>query len=165
MSLTIRFVAAIDTEQGSSLGEDDVADVLADAGLTPLDAGSYGAAPRGVDPRYVLLRATVIADDPGTVATSVREVLEQRGAALVDFRFTAEPQATDELRAPGVAFDKATGTLRIEATATDLSLELIRGSDSVTGVLTSRHGDEVVQEGVGGLQRVIFAGTAGAEPA
>ncbi|MDP9182534.1 MAG: hypothetical protein M3P04_07155, partial [Actinomycetota bacterium] len=85
-------------------------------------------------------------------------VLGQRGAALVDYRFTAEPQEPTEIRAPGVAFDKATGTLRVEVMDADLSLELIRGSDSVTGVLTSRHGEEVVQEGVGGLQRVIIAG-------
>ena len=157
MGLTIRFVAAIDTEQGSSLGEGDVEDVLADAGLTPRDPDSFGASPRGADPRYVLLRATVVAEDPDVVARGVRQALEQRGAAVVDFRFTAEPQEPTELRAPGVAFDRATGTLRVEATDEDLSIELIRGSDSVTGVLTSRHGDEVVQEGVGGLQRVIIA--------
>ena len=164
MSLTIRFVAAIDTEQGSTLGEDDVAEVLEDAGLTPRDADSYGATPRRADPRYVLLRATVVADDPETVSQSVRQVLLERGAALVDYRFTAEPQEPAELRAPGVAFDKATGTLRIEATDEDLSVELIRGSDSITGVLTSRHGDEVVQEGVGGLQRMIIARAADSTP-
>ena len=157
MSLTIRFVAAIDTEQGSSLGEGDVVEVLEDAGLTPRDADSYGLTPRRGDPRYLLLRATVVADDPQTVTQSVRQVLLERGAALVDFRFTAEPQEPTEIQAPGVTFDKATGTLRVEATDEDLSLELIRGSDSITGVLTSRRGDAVVQEGVGGVQRVIIA--------
>ncbi|HUR15302.1 MAG TPA: hypothetical protein VM097_12505 [Mycobacteriales bacterium] len=159
MTLTVRFVAAIDTEQGQALEGDEVADVLAEAGLTPRDAESYGASPRGADPRYVLLRATVLADDPDTVSRGVRRVLEARGAVVVDYRFTAEPQEPTQLQTPGVAFDQATGTLRVEAVpgAEDVTLELIRGSDSITGVLSRRHDDVVVQEAVGGLQRVVVA--------
>jgi hypothetical protein len=159
MSLTIRFVAAIDTEQGRALGEDEVADVLADAELTPRDPDSYGATPRGSDPRYVLLRAAVVADDPDEVSRRVRHVLQERGAVVVDYRFTAEPLEPAQLRAPGVAFDEATGTLRVEASALaeELTLELVRGSDSITGVVTSGIGDESVREAVGGVQRVVVA--------
>jgi hypothetical protein len=159
MTLTVRFVAAIDTEQGRPLGEDEVAEVLAEAGLTPRDAESFGASPRGADPRYVLLRATVVADDPDTVSRSVREVLQARGAVVVDYRFTAEPLEPAQLETPGVAFDRATGTLRLDAAAVreDMTLELIRGSDSITGVLRRNQDDVLVQEAVGGLQRVVVS--------
>jgi hypothetical protein len=159
MSLTIRFVAAIDTELGRALGEAEVADVLAAAGLSPRDAESYGATPRGADPRYVLLRATVVADDPNEVSRRVREVLQERGATVVDFRFTAEPLEPAPLHAPGVAFDETTGTLRVEAAALaeEITLELVRGSDSITGVVRSHQDDEPVQEAVGGVQRVVIA--------
>lgn len=159
MSLTIRFVAAIDTELGPTLGDDEVAEVLAAAGLTPRDAESFGATPRGADPRYVLLRATVVADDPDDVARRVRSVLQERGAVLVDFRVTAEPLGPEPLRVPGVAFDDATGTLRVDPAglAEDLTLELVRGSDSITGVVTSVQDGEPVREAVGGVQRVVVA--------
>lgn len=159
MSLTIRFVAAIDTEQGHALTEADVADVLAAAELTPRDPGSFGATPRGSDPRYVLVRATVVAEDPDEVSRRVRDALEERGAVVVDFRFTAEPREPAQLHAPGVAFDEATGTLRVEATslAEDLTLELVRGSETITGVVTSLREDEPVREAVGGVQRVVIA--------
>ncbi|HTL22681.1 MAG TPA: hypothetical protein VL281_01485 [Mycobacteriales bacterium] len=159
MSLTIRFVAAIDTELGPALGDDAVADLLAAAGLTPRDPQSFGATPRGTDPRYVLLRATVVADDPDEVSRRIRHALQERGAVVVDFRFTAEPLEPAPLRTPGVAFDESTGTLRVECTglAEDLTLELVRGSDSITGVVTGLLDDEPVREAVGGVQRVVVA--------
>jgi hypothetical protein len=152
-------VAAIDTQQGQALGDDEVAEVLAAAGLTPRDPESFGATPRATDPRYVLLRATVVADDPDEVARRVRQALLERGAVVVDFRFTAEPLEPAPLQTPGVAFDEATGTLRVDCTALaeDLTLELVRGSDSITGVVPGRQDDETVREPVGGVQRVVVA--------
>jgi hypothetical protein len=159
MSLTIRFVAAIDTEQGQALGDDEVAAVLAAAGLTPRDPESFGATPRASDPRYVLLRATVVAEDPDDVARRVRQALLERGAVVVDFRFTAEPLEPAPLHTPGVAFDESTGTLRVDCAALgeDLTLELVRGSDSITGVVTGVQDDEAVREAIGGVQRVVVA--------
>lgn len=159
MSLTIRFVAAIDTQQGRALSDDEVADVLAAAELTPSDPKSYGATPRAADPRYVLVRAAVVADDPHEVTRRIRHVLEERGAVVVDVRFTAEPLAPAPLRVPGVAFDDATGTLRVEPASLteDLTLELVRGSDSITGVVTSLPDGEPLREAVGAVQRVVVA--------
>jgi hypothetical protein len=159
MSLTIRFVAAIDTQQGQALADEDVIGLLAEAGLSPRDPDAFGATPRGTDPRYVLVRATVVADDPQDVGLRVRKALQERGAVVVDFRYTAEPLEPAPLRTTGVAFDEATGTLRVECTglAEDLTLELVRGSDSITGVVTGRQDDAPFREAVGGVQRVVVA--------
>jgi hypothetical protein len=160
MSLTIRFVAAIDTQQGGTLTEGEVAGVLSAAGLAPGDPASFGVTPRASDPRYVLVRAAVLADDPEDVQSRVRAALTERGVVLVDYRFTAEPAQPTPLRAAGVAFDEATGTLRVEATELeeDLTLELVRGSDRITGVVTRT---EAEKEAIGGVQRVVVRRAGG----
>jgi hypothetical protein len=117
----------------------------------------------GVDGDDVhLLRAHVVVDDPDAFATSLTDALKSDGLDVLNVEVSAKLVEAQEVSAPGVHYDNATGTLTVETWSPDwgdLMIDLLKTPDGIRGLMATA--SPRVEDGFFGLQHIIVKRPAG----
>jgi hypothetical protein len=118
----------------------------------------------GVDGDDVhLLRARAVVDDPDEFAMSLTEALKSDGLDVLNAeQVSVKLVEAQEVDAPGVDYDNATGTLTVETWSPDwgdLMIDLLRTPDAIRGLMATT--SPRVEDGLFRLRRVVVKRPAG----
>lgn len=129
------------------------------AGLRDGDSPIKGVSQKGDTAKTVQLQATVIADDEDAVRTAIVRSLEQQGVRVISAKSKSTVGEPKAVNARGVEYDLATGTMTIETGApvfTDLSIKLVRGKESIVGIMAGNRGGRQVEDSFAGLLHIVI---------
>jgi hypothetical protein len=136
-----------------------IAKALEAAGIRSLDRNGYGVSTNRREPDVATVVAWVVADDPDSLLNRFVDALKANEIEVLDATITSKPVEPYDASAPGVTYDKATGTLTIhthDPDWNDVTLGLIGGRGDITGIgVTNAHGHGRVEDGFHGLKTII----------
>ncbi len=98
----------------------------------------------------------LIVDDADQMEVVVRQALHDQGVKVLHTRTTSKPLQEPTIRAQGVLYETATGTLTVEsARGGELVIQLVRQEDEIVAVLTSDRYEQPQEEALFDIQRIV----------